>query len=70
MPFESHAGIGGRHALAVVDDLYEVAARFPEENLNLRGAGIDRVLEEFLDDRSRSLDYLARGYLVGHRIGQ
>ena len=46
MPFESHARVGGRHALAVVDDLYEVAARFPEENLNLRGTGIDRILEE------------------------
>ena len=67
---ECHAGIGGRHAAAVVNDLYEGAARILDEDADLRGAGVDGVFHEFLDHGSRALYDLAGGDLVGHRVGQ
>ena len=70
MALESEPGVGGRHALAVVDYLNKGAAGILQYDLNRSGTGIDRILDQLLDDRGRPLYHLARGYLIGHGIGQ
>ncbi len=67
---ESHAGIGGRHTRTIVDDLYQRTAGIFHNNSNLGGTCIDSIFHQLLNDRSRSLNSLAGGYLVGHRVGQ
>ncbi len=53
-----------RHAGAVVGDRNQRLAALLEDNLDARGAGVDRVLDQFLDRRRRALDDLARGDAV------
>ena len=39
-------------------------------NLDARGAGVERVLQQFLHHRGRALDHFARGDLVGNVLGK
>ena len=69
----------GGHAGAVVDDADEPASAALDRHLDRAGAGIDRVLDQFLHRRRRALDHLAGGDAVdedgieaadeGHAIG-
>ncbi len=70
MTLESHAGVGGRHAAAIIDNLYQGAAGVLEDYRNGCGSGVYGILHELFDYRGRALDNLARSYLVGHRIRQ
>ena len=70
MTLKGQPGIGLRHAMSVVNDLYGGAARINDDDADALCAGIDGVLHQFLDDRSRSLDYLTGGNLIGHRVGK
>ena len=54
----------GIHADAVVADPNQRASAAFDAYLDPLGAGIDRVLDEFLDGRGRPLDHLARGDAV------
>ena len=53
-----------RHAGAVVDDRDQPLAAFLDGDVDARGPGIDRVLDQLLDRRCRALDDLARGDAV------
>ena len=59
-----------RHAAAVVGDLDQRLAAGLQRHLDPAGAGVDRVLDQLLDHRGRSLDHLAGGDAVGHGLGQ
>ncbi len=50
-----------RHAVPVVDDADELAAAGLDGDLDGAGARIDRVLDQFLHGRGRTLDHLAGG---------
>ena len=69
MPLEAQHGVVRRHAAAVVDDLDEGAAGIGHHHLHIRGAGIHRILHEFLHHGSRSLDHLSRGNHVRNILG-
>ncbi len=58
------------HAAAVVGDADEVLAAALDGQLDPRRAGVDGVLQQFLDHAGRSLDHLARGDLVDDRRRQ
>ena len=57
----------GRHALAVVLDADQRPAALLDGHGDAAGAGIERVLDQFLDDRGGPLDHLAGRDLVGER---
>ena len=56
--------IGGVHARAVVDDADELAAAVLDGDVDAARAGIERVLDEFLDRGRGALDHLAGGDAV------
>ena len=60
MPLEAQHGVVRCHAAAVVDNLDEGAPGIGHHHLHVRGAGIHRILHEFLHHGSRSLDHLSR----------
>ena len=70
MSLEAEPGIGGRHTLSVVDDLYPGLSPAVHVEQDVGGPGIDAVLEEFFDYGSRALHHLARCDLVRYAIGQ
>lgn len=69
MTLKGQTGIGLRHATTVVDDLYGRATGIHHRHVDVCGTGIDRVLNQFLDDRGRALNHLTGGYLVGYGVG-
>ena len=58
------------HPLAVVLDADLLLAAELDVDRQPAGAGVDRVLDQFLDDRGGPLDDLAGGDLVGEVGGQ
>ena len=60
----------GRHAGAVVGDRDEVAATLAHDHVDAPRAGVDGVLDEFLDRARRALDHLAGGDAVDERLRQ
>ena len=58
------------HALAVIGDGDQRLAAFPQRDVDARRAGIDRILDEFLDRRRRPLDDLAGGDTVNNDTRQ
>ena len=64
MPLDREFQIPGAHAASVVDDPDQPAAARLDGDLDGAGAGIDRVLDQFLDGRRRTLDHLARSDAV------
>ena len=62
----------GVHPFAIVLDADLLLAAELDVNRDAAGTGVDRVLDELLDDRGRALDDLAGGDLVrevGRRAG-
>jgi hypothetical protein len=57
-----------RDAGAVVDDADQVQPAARGRDLDAGGAGVERVLDEFLHDARRPFDDLARGDLVDHGL--
>ena len=51
----------GIHAVAVVGDADQAPASGLDDDVDARGAGIERVLDEFLDGARRPLDHFAGG---------
>ena len=58
------------HAVAVVGDADELAAAGFDFDADARGAGVERVFEEFFDHGGRAVDDLAGGDLVGDLVGE
>jgi hypothetical protein len=68
--FEAEQRIVTIHAGPVVGDPNETAAASPDFDGDFFGVGIERILDEFLDDAGRSLDHFAGGNLVGDLFGE
>ena len=62
--------IGAGHALAVVGDADQTAAAAVGEHVDAGRTGVERVLDQLLDDARRALDHLAGGDAVDDRFGQ
>ena len=56
--------VGARHAGAVVGNADQPAPAAVGRDLDPRGAGVERVLDQFLDHARRALDHLAGGDAV------
>ena len=60
MAFDTQSQIIRSHARAIVGDADQVSATARDYHLDLGGTGIQRVFDQFLDGRGRTLDHLAR----------
>jgi hypothetical protein len=58
------------HPVAVVGDADLRLAAVADDHVDARGGGVQRVLHQLLHHRRRPLHHLARGDLVGQRVGQ
>ena len=70
MALESQQSVVTDHAGAVVGDLDEFFSAGFDLNLDAGGPGVQRVLQQFLDDRSRTLHDLAGGDFVSNVFGK
>ncbi len=70
MALEGQACVGGAHAGAVVNDLYERPSGVFDDYLDFGGAGVYGVFHEFFHHRCGPLDDFAGSNLVGHGVGQ
>jgi hypothetical protein len=70
VPLNGEREVVTRHALAVVADADEPAAAAVGEDVDAARAGIECVLDEFLDHARRTLDHLAGGDAVDHCFGE
>ena len=70
VPLDRQPRILRLHPLAVVLDADLLLAAELDVNREPARAGVDRVLDQLLDDRGRPLDDLAGGDLVGEVGGQ
>ncbi len=68
MTFKSQASIGLGHTMAIVDDLNAGPPCIDDNNMDMAGTGINSVLNQLLNNRSRSLNDLASSYLIGDGI--
>ena len=48
MTFKRQSGIGFRHSLSVVNNLYQRTSRIDNDNLNILGTSINSILHQFL----------------------
>ena len=70
MAFEGQQRVVAHHAAAVVGDADEAPAACLNLDEDARGAGVERILQQFLDHGGGAVDDLAGGDLVGHLIGE
>ncbi len=68
MALEGQQRVVAIHAAAVVADADQLPAAGLDFHANAGGAGVERVLEQFLHHRSRPVHHFARGDLVGHLV--
>ena len=64
MALDRQREVVGAHAAAVIGNADETAPAGLDDDIDARGAGIERVLDELLDGRGRPLDHLASGDAV------
>ena len=67
---ETHEGVVAIHPAAVVGDSDESDPAALHPHLDVRGAGVEAVLDELLHDRSGPLDHFASGDLAGKGFGK
>src|SRR5947209_5549614 len=70
MALEGKHGIVAHHADAVVGDLDQLFAAGFDLYVDAARARVQRVLEQLLHHRRRTLHHLARGDLVGYVLGK
>ena len=70
MPGECQGHFRGIDADAVIPDADQAAPAALQFDLDPRGAGVESVLDEFLDHRGGSFDDLAGGNLTDERVGK
>jgi hypothetical protein len=64
VPLDGEVEVLPIHPDAVVDDADQAASARLHRDGDRAGSGIERILDQFLDDRSGTLDHLARGDAV------
>ena len=67
---EGEQGIVAHHAAAVVGDLDQLLAASLNLNADAGGAGVERIFQQLLGHRSRTLHHFAGGDLVGNVFGK
>ena len=70
MPLQRQRQFGRAHPAAIVGHFDSRRAAFPQPHRNGLRAGVDGVLDQLLQCRSRTLDHLAGGDAVDQRFGQ
>ena len=70
MTLDRQARVLRLHPLAIVVDAHLLLAAELDVNRDARGAGVDGVLDELLDDRGGTFDDFAGGDLIGEVGGQ
>jgi hypothetical protein len=70
MALEAEQGVIAIHPDAIVDHAQIGAAAPANGDLDLRGAGIERILDQFLHHARWPLDDFARCHLAGDVFGQ
>ncbi len=70
MALDRQSEVGAGHAAAIVGDGDFPPAAAVSEDIDPAGAGIDGILDQFLDDARRTLHHLARGDAVDDLFGQ
>lgn len=68
--FEAEEGVLAIHAGAVVNDLDERRATTLHMDLDMEGARVEAVFDQFADDGCRSFDHLTGSHLAGKSIGE
>ncbi len=68
MAFKSQQGVIAHHAAAVVGDAYELPPSAFHRDDDAVCAGVERILQQFLDHRSRPVDHLAGSDLIGYLV--
>ena len=66
VPLKCQRQVGPAHSPAVIDHLDQLPAGTLDEDLDSACSGVDRILDQLLDDRRRPIDNLARRDAVGH----
>ncbi len=67
---ECEVEVGAGHAVAVVGDADQSAPAAVGRDLDSARAGVECVLDQFLDDACRTLDHLARGDAINDGFGE
>jgi hypothetical protein len=70
MAFKGEQRIVAPHAVAIVDDADELPSASLNINADAGRAGVERVLKQLFDHRSRAVDHLASRNLVGYLVGE
>ena len=70
VPLDRQPRILGLHPFAVVLDPQQLLAAKLDRDRDARRAGIERVLDQLLDDRGRTLDDFAGGDLIREMEGK
>src|SRR5438270_10178840 len=70
MALESQQSVVPDHAATVVSDLNEFFSTGFDLNFDAGGTGVERIFQQFLDDRSRTLHHFAGGDFVGNVFGK
>ena len=65
MPLQGQPRVVGGHPFPVVLHTHEALSAQLDRDGDATGAGIERVLDQFLDDGGGTLDDLTRGDLIG-----
>ncbi len=69
MAFKGKNRIVSEHSFAVVGNPHQTPTAEFDVNLNAFRSRINRIFDEFFDDRSRTLDDLARRDLICQIVG-
>ena len=70
MAFKGQQSVVAVHAVTVVGDADQLAAAGFDFNADARGVCVKGILQQLFDHRSRPVDNLACGDLVGHLVGK
>ena len=70
MALERHTEFRRRHPEAIIADGDQRGASVSDIDSQMRCAGVQGVLDQFLDHRGRALNNFPRGDLIDQRIGQ
>jgi len=68
MTFEGEKRVVAIHSLAIVGDADELASASFDFNAYAMGAGVERVLEQFFDNRGGAIDHLTGSNLICHLV--
>jgi len=68
MPLDRKLRVLNRHPGTIVRHPDQALAAMLRNDLDLIGAGIQRILDKFFDDRRRPLDHFPGRDLIGHKF--